>query len=376
MDFLQVLGLDGLHFSMKKNILFLLFLFLFISSAFAVKSSAVRPIDKRVCVLPSNTEIEHYLSLFIPPEKIVKGDVERIRQVNANFDVEMLSSGDLRLMEFVSATNSADIYVIPLVRSASGFNHLTLYVYDGGTIEKVYEAIDYQDSTFKVDIVLDLYKYFTETRYSLLKFEDLVPGTSIYLDGRIPRSVEGAVLVPEGEHRIRLSSLGYVDWQDDVSYEPDTVNTIRITLDKPVYSALTITSPQDAEVFIDGVKVGNTPYVVENYSVPFIFRLHADGYTDRVVSVSNPTDHVNVNLVTIEMGEVDEFKKMQNRFYWSFTRTLLLFGGMAATRAVSGFNTSTQNAVNYGFYGAIAASAIEMGYRLYKYYNGVKNIAP
>lgn len=352
----------------KKCVAVLLILFLSVMTLFAKKKEEVREFDKTVCVIPSNTEIEHYLGMFL--------DKDKIKQGNVDFDIELLSTGDTRLMEYVSSTNSADIYVIPLVRSASGFNHLTLYVYDGSEARKIYERVDQKSSSFSVDIVLELYKYFTDRRYSLLQFENLVPGTTIYLDNKTPGSVDSAILVPEGEHKVRLSSLGYVSWEDTVNYAPDTLNKLEITLERPVYTSLVIESEPQANVFIDGVLMGQTPYEVKEYTVPLIFRLQAEGYTDRVVSVSAPSNKVNVKMKTIAMGDIDAFKKVQNKFYWSFTRTLLLFGGLAATKASGGFNSNTQKAINYGFYGAIGLSAIEMGYRLYKYFNSVRNISP
>jgi len=67
----------------------------------------------------------------------------------------------------------------------------------------------------------------------------------------------GQILLPPGMHDLRVSNrtLGYeATW--NVEIKPGATTNLRVT---PEPSKLTVTSPESAEVWIDGAKVGDTP---------------------------------------------------------------------------------------------------------------------
>jgi len=67
----------------------------------------------------------------------------------------------------------------------------------------------------------------------------------------------GQILLPPGLHDLRVSNrtLGYeATW--NVEIKPGETTNLRVT---PEPSKLTVTSPEPAEVFVDGTKVGDTP---------------------------------------------------------------------------------------------------------------------
>ena len=67
----------------------------------------------------------------------------------------------------------------------------------------------------------------------------------------------GQVLLPPGPHDLRVSNrtLGYeATWKVEV--KPGATTNLRVT---PGPSKLTVTSPEPAEVWVDGAKVGDTP---------------------------------------------------------------------------------------------------------------------
>ena len=67
----------------------------------------------------------------------------------------------------------------------------------------------------------------------------------------------GQILYPPGMHGLRISNrtLGYgATW--NVEIKPGETTNLRVT---PEPSKLTVTSPEAAEVWVDGTKVGDTP---------------------------------------------------------------------------------------------------------------------
>ena len=319
--------------------------------------------------MPENKKIEQYLTRFF----VSKDDIS---SYTPTFKAELLRTGDEKLLEYVYSLHPADMYIIPLVQDLSGVKYLSLHIYKDGEFKTIFEAVDNKNLSFEPEVLLKLAPYFTDTKYSLVKLEDFVSGTYVQVDGKKVTMVDNCLLIAEGEHNIQFSSVGYTSENRNVNLEADTINPMSVILQMPVYHNIEIESFPAAEVLIDGEFVGNTPLVIDEYSIPLTLRLQAEGYSDRVISVTEPRNKISVNLRTVSMEQIDLFKKTQNKFYWSFTRTLLLFGAMAGTRASERFTKSAQKGINYGFYGAIGLSLVDMGFKLYKYFNGIKNIVP
>lgn len=325
--------------------------------------------DSNICIFPRNREIEQYLTTYF-----VSSD--RIKSCNLDINNELLRTGDKRLLEYISKSSQADILIFPIIEEISSFNYLTLYVFKDGTFNKIYESLDNKQKTFGNDILLGIYSLFRDDRCGLIKLEGFSAGTSVYVDGQPVSFLDNCLLLSEGSHTLDFRSLGYTSEQKVVDVVPDEVSSLTIKLQQPIYNDITIDSNPSATVFLDGKEIGTTPFVIKEYSIPLILRFRADGYSDQVVSITQPTKKYSLTLKPTQMAEVELFKKRQNKFYGAFTRTLLLFGGMAATRASNRFNPRGQKVVNYVFYGAIGLSLVDLGIDLYRYFNGIKNISP
>jgi len=91
---------------------------------------------------------------------------------------------------------------------------------------------------------------------------DETRGSGIYLDGqrrteKTPATLKG---VPVGEHVLTLRKPLYKEWQKLVQVKKDDFEKVLAKL-SPNFGPMTIRSdPPGADVYIDGIKVGTTPY--------------------------------------------------------------------------------------------------------------------
>ena len=93
---------------------------------------------------------------------------------------------------------------------------------------------------------------------------DETKGAEIYLNGQKRPEVTPATLkdVPAGEHLLALRKPLYKEWQSVVEVPRDDFKRVLASLE-PNFGPISIESePTGADVYIDGIKVGATPYEV------------------------------------------------------------------------------------------------------------------
>ena len=136
-----------------------------------------------------------------------------------------------------------------------------------------------------------------------------------------------------------------------------------------VQSELTITSNSEASVFIDGKEVGNTPYVIDKYTLPLMVSLKAEGYSDFNTSITEETKSITAILKPQWMDDSQLYKKSSDSFYLSFGGVLLSIGLKAALNAVIPSDNLYYETADTLSAGLIVISVGNMIYSLIDYYN-------
>ncbi len=346
---------------MKKFILIFVLIFIFSFMTFA---------DGKICLIPDNNRIFDLIQGYFSDEKV--------ELIKADFSVseDSLLSGDKRLFEYIKSKTNSDLIFIPLTETLSGFTHKRFFVYEDDSLHKIYESLDSKEVLFNSDIIIHLLPYITEKKLGLLQFESIQPGTSVYIDSEPVKLYNDGILLTEGKHTFYFRSDKFLSEVFEINIEGNLINSVYPEYEIAEYHNLSVNCPVEAEVYNDGILLGNTPLKIESYTLPLILRFHSDGYSDRVVSIDEPVDSVDVNLNILEFSDPESFKKNQNSFYRSFMRSLALFGAVAFVRGSFIFDSEQSKTAEKILDAGIVLSLVDVGFDLFKYYKSIKNIAP
>lgn len=142
-------------------------------------------------------------------------------------------------------------------------------------------------------------------RAATVQMESSPPGAEILVDGKRAGSTPMRFDLPLGEHRIRLELAGYQDWDDVFRLLEAGEYPVRVAL-KPVLrmSSLKVGStPDGADVFVDGESKGKTPLQSELPLGTHTIRLSLSGYKDseRVLALAETKEYeLIVDLLKLE----------------------------------------------------------------------------
>ena len=410
---------------MKRILIALIFTALVITAAAAADASF------NVLVYPKSNEIESYISTFFPSrpsnddvwagkqerearqelkklgealvsayesenqEKITSAsrlledgvsasqapatDLE-VRLIDAgklSFDVDAMIS-DPVLISYICDVADADLVVVPVSDYLQGFLHLSLYIYRYGSdsVEMVYEMISKESDRYPVNSALALAPQFLDEKPALVRLEGLASGTVVEIDGKVSGSLDGYVMTTAGKHVIGLTAQGKQARVFATEFAADAVSSLDATMNDIRYSGLEITSDPVAQVTLNGLGIGQTPLMLDNYVIPSSLRLSAEGYDDKTIGILSDTRKISVSLKPRWMSDETLLKEEKNEFYAGFARSLIIFG---AKIALSTFNDGTNKvlgALDGVATGLLTVSFIDLVGSLVDYYRQTEYIAP
>jgi hypothetical protein len=115
-----------------------------------------------------------------------------------------------------------------------------------------------------------------------------VPDAVVFVDDEEIGNILGdAINVPVGTHQVVVKRAGYVDFTRTLNIRPGKVTELSAQLD-PSGGTLGIdTSPEGAQVLVDGQPMGTTP--MRNIVLPpgtYELKVHKEGYRDELARVS------------------------------------------------------------------------------------------
>lgn len=300
-----------------------------------------------------------------------------VGSVKGTYDVDAMVAGDVQLLDYICFVNNADMILIPVISNLQGFNHMAIYEYGYGSqeLKLVYEGIANDSNRFTIRSVLELSKLFSDETPAILRLDNLVTGATVMVDRKEVPVLDSYVLTTEGEHTISVVAQGYVGRAFTTTLAGGEVSSLNATMLQMHFEALSINSNPSAQVIVDGSVVGETPMVLDLYSVPLNLRLTADGYSDSNISILSRTSGIEVELKPEWMANKDLLKVQKDGFYGAFARSLLIFGAKIALRSFNDGSNAVLSALDIATNAAIAVSLSDLVGCLIDYYRQTEYIA-
>ena len=320
-----------------------------------------------------------YLNRVVNLEDEPYFNLQLCEQPKESYDIVAMENGDLALLDMICRRNQADYIIMPVISDIQDFKHLCLYVYRRGSdmVEKVFETIVARDSAyFPLESAMKLGKALCNREMALLFLDGMVDGSEVTVDGTKVNAVESHILFEAGRHIIGLKATGYIEKEFEVEMAADTIIAADGFLQSLLFENLFIESDPAAEVLIGGVGIGSTPLLVDSYSIPTSIRLSLDGYSDAVIGLTRKRDSISVSLKPAWMADKEIFKTSKDGFYGAFARSLLIFGAKIMTRTLNNGDNTFLSVLDIAADGALTVSIVDMVGCLIDYYRQTEYISP
>ncbi|MBR2282074.1 MAG: PEGA domain-containing protein, partial [Spirochaetales bacterium] len=265
----------------------------------------------------------------------------------------------------------------PVVSSIQGFNHMAIYSHEYGSqdLDLVYEGIANDSNRFTIRCVLELAKLFGNGTPAILRLDNLVTGATVMVDSTEAPVLDGCILTTAGEHTISVVAQGYTGRVFTTTLEGGEVSALNAAMVQMHFQALSIDSSPSAQVIVDGSVVGQTPMVLDLYTVPLNLRLTADGYSDTNMSILSRTGGIDVELKPEWMSVKGLLKERKDGFYGAFARSLLIFGAKIALRSINDGSNAVLSGLDIATDAALTVSIADLVGCLIDYYRQTEYIA-
>ncbi|MDR0895749.1 MAG: SUMF1/EgtB/PvdO family nonheme iron enzyme [Prevotellaceae bacterium] len=127
-----------------------------------------------------------------------------------------------------------------------------------------------------------------QKKYSVINITSNPDNADVYIDGeKVGDTPYSGKNFSSGKYQVTIKKNGYVDTEKEISVKEAETITESFTLQKK-YSVINITSsPNNADVYIDGKKMGNTPYSGKDFSSGrYKLIIKKNGYVDAEKEIS------------------------------------------------------------------------------------------
>lgn len=298
---------------------------------------------------------------------------------DTSIDIDkVISNKDLLTLDYISSNSSASLVLIPMIGELGGFKHLALYSYETSnkSLTLVYEELSQSSSEFSLQVLLKLSALFSDTPASVLTFDGLPQGVSVYIDGTLVTLVDSSVVLSAGTHTIDIELTGYQAKHLKTELKSNTISTIFVQMDKVVYDSLLIESKPSATISSDGNILGVTPYNLTDYTLPLMLNFNSEGYVNKTISLNEERKSISVELKPSWMNDEESYEKARTNFYNSFARSLLIFGLKIVSKSFSSNYNEFWMATDTICTGALFLSLTDLAVNLIDYYKYSEYISP
>ena len=304
--------------------------------------------------------------------------VQSVEYKGKAIDRNALVSGDRNLLRYMCLESKADLLVIPVVSRIMGFNHMSVYRYtfSSDQFEMIFERISPDSDRFTVSSVLKLSSSFFEQKPSIVRLDNLVDGAYVKIDDTEVSVMDSSILTTEGQHVMEIGAPGHASRLIGLDVQGNSVVAIDASLVSVYYSDLTINSFPSSTISVNGTVLGETPIVLDSYSLPFSIRLEKDLYMGKSLGITENLSEINVELKPAWMGNKDLLKQSKDKFYWSFARSLLIFGTNLLVGLFNDGSKPVLSAVDMAFKGVMTVSVVYTVGCLVDYFRQTEYISP
>lgn len=327
---------------------------------------------------------EEYSKAFLEDVSLDFGSSDELEVALTSFndtsiDIDkVISNKDLLTLDYISSNSSASLVLIPMIGELGGFKHLALYSYETSnkSLTLVYEELSQSSSEFSLQVLLKLSALFSDTPASVLTFDGLPQGVSVYIDGTLVTLVDSSVVLSAGTHTIDIELTGYQAKHLKTELKSNTISTIFVQMDKVVYDSLLIESKPSATISSDGNILGVTPYTLTDYTLPLMLNFNSEGYVNKTISLNEERKSISVELKPSWMNDEESYEKARTNFYNSFARSLLIFGLKIVSKSFSSNYNEFWMATDTICTGALFLSLTDLAVNLIDYYKYSEYISP
>lgn len=140
------------------------------------------------------------------------------------------------------------------------------------TVERPVTVVAGQNTVEKFDLVQDI-----PTDQGVLRVVSMVPGAEVFVDGASAGQVPYEKRLPGGEHTVVVRLSGYKEFTATAKVDP--ANPVVITAElKAVGHLVILSTPPKAQVLINGVPQGKTPFEADVETGEKVVRLELPGF--------------------------------------------------------------------------------------------------
>ncbi|MBP5756279.1 MAG: hypothetical protein J6W39_01715 [Spirochaetales bacterium] len=293
-------------------------------------------------------------------------------------DTQVLVSGDRMLLRYMCLQSGADIIIIPIISRLGDFNQLSLYRYSYASddFSLIFERLSADSDYFTESSVLRFASSFIEGRPSLIRLDNLVDGAYVVVDDKDVTVLNNYVFTTAGKHVLEIGALGHSTRYISINAVSDAIISFDAKLPAVVYSDLLIETNPSSTVKVNGLELGQTPIVLNSYSLPLTLRFEKDQYMGKSLGITENTNRIKIDLKPEWMANQDLLKKSKDRFYWAFARTILLFGSKLALGLFNDGNNKFISSMDIAFNGIITVSIVDAVGCLVDYFRQTEYISP
>lgn len=290
----------------------------------------------------------------------------------------IISTKDLLILDYICSTTGANLILIPVSGSLSGFRHLQLYAYSSSdkSLSLVYEQLSQNTTEYSLEVLLKLAALFDYEDPAVLTFDGLPQGSCVYIDGVNSILVDSSVVLSSGVHTFDIELSGYETKHIKTELKANTVSTLYVEMQKVVYDSILLESNPVATVASDGKILGTTPYTLKDYTLPLLLNFSSEGYETKTISLSSQKSSISVSLKPSWMNDEQAYEKARAKFYNSFARSLLIFGLKIVSKTFSTNYNTFWSAADTICTGALYLSLTDLAGNLINYYKYSEYVSP
>lgn len=173
----------------------------------------------------------------------------------------------------------------------------------------------------------------------VIKVVSMVPEAQVFIDGAAVGTVPQEKRVAAGEHPVVVRLEGYKQFEQKVRVDPGQAVTVQAAL-KPVGRLRVLSTPTDAQVMVNGMPIGKTPFDGDVETGETVVRLEMRGYQpfEQTLVIEGGKNHTLSRELSVAGPSESELVTEQ--------RGLSSFGGRTLPRGRSTIDVS----VGYPYY--------------------------